>query len=549
MTTIKINHLSPANAHRHPVLLALACACLPGIAMLAAAPALAQVAATAAAAPMPRFDIAEYVVDGNSLLADSAIEAALAPFLGESKTLRDVDGARAALEKNYHDAGYLTVLVSIPEQSVDSGEVALHVVEAGIDRLRVKGAEYTLPSAIKARIPELAEGNVPNFNKVQQQLTALNRSADVKITPVLRAGKVPGTVDVQLDAEDQLPVHGSVDYSNRQTPNTTAQRLSANLRYDNLWQRGHSFGLTLQTAPQRPKDARVAVGTYAVPVGDDGNALSLYAVYSRSDFASLANAPGLGLLGNSDTLGLRYTMPFASTAEFFHSAAIGFDSKRIGQTVVTLGGEGTNAKISYVPLVATYTARTFNERRSSVLELGANVGLRGLLGNTDAEFNAKRDGASATFLALRAGVQHTEQLGRWALSGKLDLQIASGPLVSSEQFVVGGAESVRGYLEGERAADGGARASFELRTPQFSAGAGGDWRLGGLLFFDVARLNVSQPQFPQPAHEALRGAGFGLRANAPRGVALELDAARALVDGDTTRNGDKRIHARAIWGF
>lgn len=499
---------------------------------------------------MPRFDIVEYVVDGNSLLSEGAIEGALAPFLGESKTLRDVDGARAALEKHYHDAGYLTVIVSIPEQSVDSGEVALHVVEAGIDRLRVKGAEYTLPSGIKARIPELAEGNVPNFNKVQQQLTALNRSADIKVTPVLRAGKLPGTVEVQLDAEDQLPVHGNVEYSNRQTPNTTAQRLSANLRYDNLWQRGHSFGLTLQTAPQRPKDARVAVGTYVLPVGDDGNALSLYAVYSRSDFASLANAPGLGLLGNSDTLGLRYTMPFGASAEYFHSGAVGFDRKRIGQTLVTLGGGGSNAKISYVPLVVTYTARSFNDRRSSVFDIGVTAGLRGLLGNNDAQFNAKRDGASASFVALRAALQHTEQLGRWSLYGKFDFQLASGPLVPSEQFVAGGAESVRGYLEGERAADAGARATFELRTPQFNpGGTGSDWRLGGLLFFDAARLTILQPLFPQPALETLRGAGFGLRASAPRGVSIELDAARALVDGDITRSGDKRVHARAVWGF
>ena len=481
-------------------------------------------------------------------MADSAIEQAVAPFLGESKTLRDVDGARAALEKKYHEAGFLTVVVSIPEQSVDGGEVALHVVEAEIDRLRVKGAEYTLPSGIKARIPELAEGKVPNFNIVQQQLSALNRSADIRITPVLRAGKLPGTVEVQLDAEDQLPLHGSIDFSNRQTPNTSAQRLSANLRYDNLWQRGHSFGLTLQTAPLRPRDARVAVANYMVPVGDDGNALSLYAVSSRSEFASLANAPGLGLLGNSDTLGLRYTLALGGADGFNHSASAGVDRKRIGQTLIVLGGAGTNASINYLPMLASYTARYNGERRSSVFELGVSAGLRGFGGNDDARFNAKREGASASFVALRTGLQLTEQLGRWSVFGKFDLQLASGPLVPSEQFVAGGAESVRGYLEGERSADDGLRATFELRTPQYNPG-GGAWRIGGLLFLDAARLTILQAQYPQATHELLRGAGFGLRIGVPHGASFELDAARALADGDTTRNGDKRVHARAVWGF
>ena len=499
---------------------------------------------------MPTFDIFEYVVDGNSLLSGLAIENGVAPFLGETKTLRDVDAARAALEKTYHDAGYLTVVVSIPEQNVDGGTVALHVLEAGIDRLRVKGAEYTLPSGIKARIPELAEGNVPNFNKVQQQLTALNRSANVKVTPVLRAGKLPGTVDVQLDAEDQLPVHGSVEYSNRQTANTSAQRLSANLRYDNLWQLGHSFGLTLQTAPTHPKDARVAVGTYVLPVGDDGNALSLYAVYSRSEFASLATDTGLGLLGNSDTLGLRYTVPLSAAADYFHSVAFGFDHKRIGQTEVKSGVIGTNASIRYLPLVGTYTARHSDEKRSSVFDLSVTSGLRGFLGNQDDKFNAKRAGASASFLALHSVLQHTENVGRWSLYGKFGFQRASGPLVPSEQFVAGGAESVRGYLEGERAADAGMRATLEVRTPQYNPGGpASDWRLGGLAFLDVARLTILQPQFPQTDHESLRGFGFGVRATVPRGVSIEIDAARALVDGDATRAGDKRVPARAVWGF
>ena len=507
-----------------------------------------QPAPTPGATPAPQFAIVEYVVDGNSLLAEDVIELAVSPFLGEAKTLRDVDGARAALEKKYHDAGYLTVMVSIPEQRVDSGEVALHVVEAGIDRLRVKGAEFTLPSGIKARIPELAEGKVPNFNIVQQQLTALNRSADIKVTPVLRAGKLPGTVEVQLDAEDQLPVHGNVEYSNRQTPNTSAQRLSANLRYDNLWQRGHSFGLTLQTAPSRPRDARVAVGTYVMPVGDNGNALSLFAVSSRSDFASLANAPGLGLLGNSDTLGLRYMLAFGGDASFTHNASVGFDRKRIGQTLIVLGGAGTNASISYMPVVTTYTARKASAQRITVFDAGITAGLRGLGGNEDVKFNAKRESASASFIALRAGVQLTEELGKWSMFGKLDAQLASGPLVPSEQYVAGGAESVRGYLEGERAADNGVHATFELRTPRYNPGHG-DWRIGGLLFFDTARLTILQPRFPQPAHEQLGGAGVGLRIGVPHGVSFELDAARALTDGDTTRNGDKRVHARAIWGF
>ena len=520
------------------------------VAWLLAGAAAVSAAEPARAPALPRFDVFQYVVDGNSVLDALAIEAAVSPFLGEGKTLTEVEAARAALEKRYHDAGYMTVVVSIPDQAVDSGEVALHVVEAVVDRLKVKGAEYTLPSAVKAGVPELAEGQVPNFNTLQTQLAALNRGADSRVTPVLRAGKLPGTVEVQLDVDDQLPLHGSVELNNRQTPNTTSERLLASLRYDNLWQLGHSLGLTLQVAPQKPSDARVAALTYVLPTGRASDVLSTYWVHSRSDFASLASAPGLGLLGNSDTLGWRYTAPLGAGGDVTQTLAAGIDYKNVQQTVTVQDGSSTDSPIVYLPLVGTYSAGLSGDQRASTLDLGLTLGLRGLFGNSDAKFNAKRAGASANYLALRAGASHSETLARWTLFGRIDSQAASGPLVPTEQMVAGGAESVRGYLEGERAGDMGLRLTLELRTPQYSpAGSSSAWRIGGLFFIDMARLKTLQPVAPQPALHALRGAGAGLRLSAPRGLMLEADAARALVDGDTTRAQSTRVHARVVWSY
>ncbi len=499
---------------------------------------------------LPKFDIYQYVVNGNSLLTALDIEAAVSAHMGEGKTLRDVEAARAALEKRYQEAGYLTVLVSIPDQSVEGGEVNLQVVEAAVDRLKVKGAEYTLPSRIKEQVPELAEGNVPNFNKIQEQLAVVNRRADARVTPVLRAGKLPGTVEVQLDVEDQLPLHGNVELNNRQTPNTTAARLGASVRYDNLWQRGHSMGLTLQAAPQRSSDARVAALTYVLPSGRGTDVLSIYAVHSRSEFASLASAPGLGLLGNSDTLGMRYSMPLGASAEKSQTVAAGFDYKNIKQTLVLQEGGTSDSPISYLPLVATYNGALNSAERSTALDVTATLGMRGLAGNSDAEFSAKRSGATASFATLRTGLMHSETLTRWTLAGKVDVQLATGSLVPTEQMVIGGAESVRGYLEGERAGDMGIRTTLELRTPQWSpAGSTSAWRVSGVLFGDAAQVFVRHAVAPQAGRYALAGTGLGLRATAPGGLSFEMDAARALRAGDTTQAQSIRVHARALFGF
>ena len=96
--------------------------------------------------PLPQFDILEYLIEGNTRLSDIEIERAVTPYLGEARTLREAEAARLALENAYHNAGYLTVLVAIPEQKVDDGSVILRVTEGQVERLRVKGAEYHLAS-------------------------------------------------------------------------------------------------------------------------------------------------------------------------------------------------------------------------------------------------------------------------------------------------------------------------------------------------------------------------------------------------------------------
>ncbi|MGZ3236046.1 MAG: ShlB/FhaC/HecB family hemolysin secretion/activation protein, partial [Burkholderiaceae bacterium] len=499
---------------------------------------------------MPKFDILEYKIDGNSRLSEQDIERAVTPFLGEEKNLRDVEGARAALEKAYHDAGYLTVLVTIPEQKVTVGVVDLHVIEAPVDRLRVKGSEYHTLTGIKARVPELAEGNVPNFPQMQRELASINRNADLKATPILRAGKAPGTVEAQLDVEDQLPLHGNVEVNNRQSPNTTATRLSGSVRYDNLWQLENSIGLTMQVSPEKMDQVRVFSGTYVMPLNHDGDAFTFYSVNSRSKMATLENAPGLGILGNTDIYGVRYAMPLTPAGEYSHNFSAGIDYKNVKQSVAVNGVNSDSPAISYAPLVATYTGNWLNKNRPTTLDLTTTLGLRRFLGNSDNEFAAKRSGASANYLALRTGLLHMENIGSWTFSSKLEMQLASGPLVPNEQFTAGGAESVRGYLEGERAGDEALRTSFELRSPQYRPwGATSLWGMTGLAFFDGVRLRIYEPVYPQTNYQILRGYGLGIRLAVPHGVAVELDWARALNDADVTKAGSERVHARLVWEY
>jgi hemolysin activation/secretion protein len=108
---------------------------------LASAQQPATPAATPAAPSEPRFDVYEYVIVGNTVLDTESIERAVMPFLGPSRTMNDVQSARAALERAYQARGFQSVGVDVPEQRVQDAVVTLQVVEATVGRLRVRGAE------------------------------------------------------------------------------------------------------------------------------------------------------------------------------------------------------------------------------------------------------------------------------------------------------------------------------------------------------------------------------------------------------------------------
>lgn len=485
-----------------------------------------------------RFDVFEYRVEGATLLPVGAVEQSVYPYLGEEKTLEDVEQARDALERAYHDAGYLTVLVTIPEQKVEDAVVRLAVTEAPVKRLRVVDSRYFSPADIRTAIPELAEGKVPNFTEMQKQLADLNRSADRRVTPVLRAGKTPGTVEVDLKVKDQLPFHGSVELNSRQIPNTTLTRLSANVSWDNLWHRQHSLGVTGLVAPENPDESRVISGNYTLPAW--GGFVALYGVYSASDVASVG---ALNVLGNGMILGARYILPLPGTGTFFHTASVGLDYKDFTQKINLFGGGNFNTPITYMPFTVGWDGTWLGDGRITKLGLSLNFHVRGLVGSEE-EFAAKRFKGRSNYVYLRGSFSHTETLSQgWGLTGRASWQIAAQPLINNEQSIVGGINTVRGYLEVAALGDDSATGGLEVFTPNYAGylfDPISELRL--LAFIDAGIVRIQDPLPGQQDHFDLAGTGMGLRMKGWQGASADVSWAVALEEAGRTKAGDKRVH-------
>ena len=520
----------------------------------------------AAAPATPAFDILEFQIEGNSVLTAADIERAVTPFLGENRQMADVEAARVALEKVYQGAGFLTVFVDVPEQRVDSGVVVLNVTEGRVERLKVTGSRYFSQGYIRDKVPELANGKVPNFNEVQRQLAAVNRTEERRVQPIMRAGIAPGTVETELKVDDRLPLAGSVELSNRAAAATKPVRLSVSAHYDNLFQLDHSVAVSLSTAPQDIAQSRVFSLNYTIP-GDQATWVG-YVVNSKSSVAALGD---VNVLGKGTTLGLRHVRPLNSVADEVHSISLGIDYKDL--TEDTRSGDNTiSTPLRYLPLQFAYNASIdHGARRQTQMSLQATAAFRRILqrevdcpGGTADQFACKRQGGDGGFATLRADVRHIVGVtGFGSLHLRLGGQMGTGPVPSGEQYTIGGAETVRGYYEAEGAGDRGVLGSIEWRSVDLS-GRIGRWfgeadsdkppqsvlsQSHALAFVDVARTYVFEPATGQAPHTSLAGIGLGLRTKVRKSVTGEFDLAWPLKATAASVARSPRAHVKLAVDF
>ena len=503
-------------------------------------------AMTAAADAKPKFDIFEYQVEGSTLVPQIQVEKAVYPFLGPQKTIDDVDSARKALEQAYRQAGFPTATVDVPEQQVTEGSVRLRVTESKVGKVRVTGSRYYSQGRILAAVPSIAPGTSPNFTTFQEDLQTVNRFPGNRVTPVLRPGREPGTTDVDLNVEDKNPLSGTVELNNHYSPNTSATRLTGSASYANLWQLGHTLSLQYQTAPQKPEEARVWVGTYLAPIPDSDKLAVFYYVHSRSSVAALSD---LTVIGNGDIYGARLVMPLATTGPLYHSLTLGLDYKDFQENVSQVGTAGIQTPIRYWPLTLSYGGSRPDTSGQWEFSTGVSLGVRDA-GSDELAFDNKRFNAHGNFFIYKWDAQRTQALWKsWSLVGRVDGQIADQPLVSNEEFSAGGSGTVRGYLESEQIADNGFRGSIELRGPSLWSRKDNSGSLEPHAFVEGAHLWLRNPLPSQRSHFTISSGGLGLRFKDGRRLDAVLDLAWPFQSTTYSEAGHPRLQFSTVVHF
>ncbi len=523
-------------------------------------------AAPAAPAANPRFSINKFVIHGATLISANELRLILAPFTGKNKDFGDVQRALEALEKAYAGRGYSAVQVILPEQQIDAGEVRFKVIEARIGKIVVEGNKHFDAANIRASLPHVRSGQAPNIFQISDDLRLANENPAKQTTVLLRSGDKEGEINAVARVADDDPNKFSLTLDNSGTQQTGNFRVGFGYQNANMFNRDQVLNMQYVTAPNdadkpnrlSPYPSRKVLifgAQYKIPLYREGDALEFSAGYSNVDSGVVANL--FTISGSGSIFGARYIHNLERIGNLEHKLSFSADWRIYRNVVRQIGvaGFGLVPDITVHPVSLAYSGVYRKKDSESSFYISVS---RNLPGGNDAgtgEFQGDtstvpvrppaRAGANPDYLVARWGFNYNRQLPRdwqfrWGMSG----QVTRDMLIPQEQFGIGGADSVRGFLEREIIDDNGYRGTLEFYGPDFGskipvAGA----RMRALAFYDWGAVRRVHPAVLEIAAEHIGSVGFGVRFSRGNNVSVRLDAARVTDAGGLQSKGDMRLHA------
>lgn len=198
-------------------------------------------------------------------------------------------------------------------------------------------------------------------------------------------------------------------------------------------------------------------------------------------------------------------------------------------------------EVTYLPIAlgADYAGTDKHGNFTASLGLSANV--VGDPADFDASGYTKK--VNPEYAKVTLALTREQKLPKnWSLLLRANGQAASGPLLSNEQFALGGLGSVRGYYEGDEYGDAGWFTSAELRTPYINSRVPA-WSkfvhawVRGSAFVDYGERYLYEAK---DSRSSLLGVGFGLSANINNRLDMRLTLGWPLLDSANTTGHEPR---------
>jgi hemolysin activation/secretion protein/AraC-like DNA-binding protein len=234
--------------------------------------------------------------------------------------------------------------------------------------------------------------------------------------------------------------------------------------------------------------------------------------------------PEMGPIRSTLSLGANfklYRLSSFNTNNFIITTTITNSSG--SQTIVSTVSNGQEPRynsVDYLPLSLGWDGSVPDKLGTTFLNANLNFNVPNMFpydANSNFAQTAYSPKAKADYLTVNLGLSREQVIYReWSVMLTANGQWADMPLISNEQFAMGGLAGVRGYVDGQAYGDRGWRVQIEPRTPLINLGMVDEtipfW-VRGSVFMGYGQTYLVDP----PTHDtsAMRfwGVGFGVTAS------------------------------------
>ncbi|NET56068.1 MAG: ShlB/FhaC/HecB family hemolysin secretion/activation protein [Symploca sp. SIO2E6] len=453
------------------------------------------------------------------------------PFEGRSVSLRDLQSVTDAIDQLYLDAGYITSSAVLADQEIIDGVVKIQVIEGRLSEIQVEGTQRLNPNYIKDRIG-LGVTTPLRVDMIEDQLRLLRADPLLEnIESSLRSGSQLGESILIVRVQEAKAFSANFSIDNSSPPSVGSERFGVSLGYLNL--SGIGDDLAASYYRSTTGGSNIVDLSYRVPLNPMNGTLQLRTVIDRNRITD-PQFDELGITGESELYEVSFRQPLIRTPLEEFALSVGFSYKD-GQTFV----------FDNIPQPFSIGAEADGVTRTSVLRFGQDYIRRDPQGAWsgrsqfsfgtglfDATTNPSPipDGNFVSWLGQVQRVQGLDENNLLLMS--LDVQLTPDSLLPSEQFVIGGGQSLRGYRQNARSGDNGLRFSIEDRiTLQRDEGGIPMFQL--VPFVDLGKV-WHDPDNPDslPRQTFLFSAGLGLLWEPTPGLNIRFGYGYPFIDLD-----------------
>ena len=415
----------------------------------------------------------------------------------------------------FRERGYSLVRAYIPAQEIKDGIVEIAVSEGRVGEIIVRGNKNYSSEFIKKGFTTVVRDGAIKQSSLEKSLLVLNEYPDLKAAAVLEAGKELGTTDIVVNVEDKLPLHLVMDYDNFGTESVSKNRFGMEVNLGRfLIVEGSSLSLR-GVIGSDPKTYHYGRASYLLPINNYGTKLGFLGYGGNFDVGqALAD---FNITATTWGYGPYLTHPFVKTRTQNLSGEFGFESKDATQFL--LGSLFSRDKLRMLRMGLNYDSIDSTGRNFIALSLFQGLGeALGAMDNDDTK--SSRFGADNRFTKAYINWARVQRvMDRVSILLRGSGQVSTRPLVATEEFYIGGADSVRGYPLGEFLGDDGYNVSTEIRVSPLP----NQEILQLALFVDHGGVSIKDPPPGIKKYNHLTGAGFGFRLNLPYNINGRFD--------------------------